>query len=172
MRDDEDEEELNEQETWVSKSEVKRELLELQRLAGRLLELSPGQWSKLGFDQRMLETLEESRRVKGHNALRRHVRRVAKLLREEDSERVAALFRDMDSQHQREIQRFHRLESLRDRLMREDETAMTELLSSCPAADRQRIRQLVRAGKREQERKKPPAAQRKLFNYLKELSSE
>lgn len=169
MHDDEDEEERNGPEDFVSKSEVKRELLALQRLAERLLELSPNQWSRLGFDQRMLETLAESRRVKGNNALRRHVRRVAKLLREEDSAQVAKLFDTIDGQHREETRRFHRLERLRDRLMSGDETAFTELLHDCPIVDRQKILQLIRAGKRELEREKAPASQRKLFKYLQEL---
>lgn len=160
----------NDTEASVSKSEIKRDLLALQKLAERLLELSPSQWEQLSFDRNMMEALQESRRVKGHNAMRRHIRRLGKLLREEDSERIATLFKRIDGRHEEEIRRFHRLEHLRDRLMQGGDAAMTELLQLCPVADRQRIQQFVRAGKRELELEKPPAAQRKLFKYLKELS--
>ena len=159
----------NDTEERVSKSEIKRNLLALQKLAERLLELSPGQWEQLNFDRKMMEALHESQRVKGHNAMRRHIRRLGKLLREEDSERIASLFNSIDSRHEEEVRRFHRLEQLRDRLMQGGADAMTELLRLCPNADRQRIQQFVRAGKRELEQEKPPAAQRKLFKYLKEL---
>ena len=153
----------------VSKSEIKRDLLALQKLAERLIGLSPAQWEQLGFNQPLLEALQESRRVKGHNAMRRHIRRLGKLLREENSDRVVALFKGIDGQHEDEKRRFHRLEILRDRLLHEGEAAVTDLLQLCPAADSQRIRQFIRAGKRELEQEKPPLAQRKLFKYLKEL---
>ncbi|MCP4287502.1 MAG: DUF615 domain-containing protein [Gammaproteobacteria bacterium] len=158
-----------EPEIQVSKSEIKRDMLALQKLAERLVKLTPGQWEQQHFGQKMMAALEESRRVKGHNAMRRHIRRLGKLLREEDSERVVALFRNIDGQHEDEKRRFHRLENWRDRLMHEGETALSELLQRCPDADRQRIQQFIRAGKRELEQEKPPSAQRKLFKYLKEL---
>ena len=77
----------NDTEERVSKSEIKRNLLALQKQAERLLELSPGQWEQLNFDRKMMEALHESQRVKGHNAMRRHIRRLGKLLREEDLSR-------------------------------------------------------------------------------------
>ena len=152
-----------------SKSEVKREMAGLQRLAERLLDVGPGQWRRLGLGPRMLEALEESARIKGNNAQRRHIRRLGKLLREEESERVAAMFADIDNLQREENARFHRIEQWRDRLISDGDAAIDELLTSCPEADRQRLRQLVRAGKREQAEGKPPAAQRKLFRYLREL---
>jgi len=160
---------LHDLDNQVSKSEIKRDMLALQKLAERLVKLTPGQWEQQHFGQKMMAALQESRRVKGHNAMRRHIRRLGKLLREEDSERVVALFRNIDGQHEDEKRRFHRLENWRDRLMNEGETALSELLQRCPDADRQRIQQFIRAGKRELELEKPPSAQRKLFKYLKEI---
>lgn len=156
----------------VSKSQVKRELLALQKLAERLLQLEPGVWAQLHFDQKMSEALQESRRIKGQNAMRRHIRLLGKLLREEDSERIVALLERVDGRHEEENRRLHRLEKLRDRLMLEEGAALTELVQLCPAADRQRIQQFIRAGKRELERGKPPAAGRKLFKYLQQLPLE
>ena len=152
-----------------SKSERKREIAGLQRLAERLLSVGPGQWRTLGFGAKMLEALEESARVKGNNAQRRHIRQLGKLLREEDSERVAELFADIDNLQRTENERFHRIEQWRDRLLRDGDAAVNELVASCPQADRQQLRQLVRAGVRELAEGKPPAAQRKLFRYLREL---
>ena len=162
--------ERSDPEAGISKSETKRNLLTLQKLAERLLELSPSHWEQLGFAPKMMEALQESHRVKGRNALRRHIRHLGKLLRAEDSERIAALLRNIDARREEENSRFHRLENLRDRLMNGGEAALTELLRSCPGADRQRIQQFVRSGRRELEQEKPPIAQRKLFKYLKELS--
>ena len=168
---------MNEEDLWAqpeqpSKSEIKRELAGLQRLAERLLTVGPGQWQSLGFGPKMMEALEESTRVKGNNAMRRHVRRLGKLLRDEDSERVRALFADIDNLQRAENDRFHRLEQWRARLLRGGDAAINELIELCPEADRQQLRQLVRAGAREQEAGKAPVAQRKLFKYLRELPLE
>jgi ribosome-associated protein len=54
--------------------------------------------------------------------------------------------------------------------LQEGDAAINDLLAQCPEADRQQLRQLVRAGVRERQSERPPAAQRKLFKYLRELS--
>ncbi|MCP5418136.1 MAG: DUF615 domain-containing protein [Chromatiaceae bacterium] len=153
----------------VSKSQIKRELLALQQLAERLLELSPEEWGRLGFTPLLLEALQESRRVKGNSAQRRQVRLLGKLLRDEDTAKVKALFENIDGRHTAESRRLHRLEKWRDRLILEGESAINDLVLNCPTADLQRIRQLLHASQRERAGEKPPVAQRKLFKYLKEL---
>ena len=155
-----------------SKSEIKREFHALQQLAERLVKLSPEHWQQFQFGQSMLEALEESRRVKGNNALRRYIRRLGKLLREEDAELVKSLFARMDNEHMADTQRLHTLEHWRERLLTEGDRALEALLEQVPRADRQHLRQLIRAGRRERSGEHPPAAQRKLFRYLRELFPE
>jgi ribosome-associated protein len=116
-----------------------------------------------------MEALEESKRIKGHNAQRRHIRRVAKLLRGEDMENIQQLLDKLDNRHLDDKRRFHQLEQWRERLLQDGDSAVTELLNICPQADSQQIRQLLRSARREQEQSRPPAAARKLFRYLKEL---
>lgn len=153
----------------VSRSQVKREMLALQALAARLMELSPEQWQGLGLGPMTLEALEESRRIKSHNARRRHTRRLGKLLRNEETERVEALFGRLDNAHLEDTRRLHRLEAWRERLLAEGDEALESLLTEAPGADRQRLRQLIRDGRREREAGRAPANQRKLFKYLREL---
>jgi ribosome-associated protein len=160
----------DEDENIVSKSEIKREMLALQDLGERLLTLKPQAWEKLNFSSTMLAALQESTRIKSHNAIRRHVRRLGKLLREEDTDQVQQLFDRMDNKHLEDVQQFHRLERWRDRLMEEGDEALNELLDEYPNADRQQLRQLVRVAQKEQLQGKSPAAQRKIFKYLREIS--
>ena len=155
-----------------SKSEIKRELLVLQKLGERLVGLSPKRWGEFRFGPVMLEALQESRRINSHNAMRRHYRRLGKLLREEDSERVCRLFQRMDNEQLQDTQHFHRLEQWRERLLAQGDDALQALLQVCPDADRQRLRQMVRSARKEREQEQPPAAQRKLFKYLRELDLE
>ena len=152
-----------------SKSAVKREMLALQGLGQRLMESGPRIWDQAELSTKVRDALEESRRLKGNIALRRHVRRLGKLLRGEDAEKVRALFDRIDNAHAQDMGRFHRLERWRDRLIGEGDTALEEMLAVCPDADRQRLRQMIRAARKELEAGKPPAASRKLFKYIREL---
>lgn len=161
--------ENEEQEEAPSRSELKRQMLALQAMGERLLALKESQWETLGFSETMLEALRESKRIKSHNAIRRHVRRLGKLLSKEDIGKVEQLFQHADNQAREERQRFHRLEQWRDRLVQGDENTLSNLLDICPKADRQRLRHLIRNSKKELELHKPPASQRKLFKYLREL---
>jgi ribosome-associated protein len=169
MNEEYDPTDLGDQEE-ISKSQIKRELLELQDLAERLAGLKPEIWNKFSFSETMNSALDESRRIKSRNAMRRHIRRLGKLLRKEDVGQVRDLFQRMDNDHLEDTRRFHRLERWRDRLLEEGDSALKELLDECPNADHQHLRQLVRAGVKERLQGKSPAAQRKLFKYLRELS--
>ena len=158
-----------EEDAAPSRSELKRQMHALQTMGQRLISLKEAQWVALGFSDTLLEALRESKRIKSQNALRRHVRRLGKLLSLEDTARVEQLFQHADTQALKERQRFHRLEQWRDRLVKGDDVTLSNLLDICPKADRQRLRQLIRNSKKELEMQKPPAAQRKLFKYLREL---
>lgn len=153
----------------VSRSQIKRELLELQKIAERLTTMKPGQLAPLPLTPVMRDALEESKRIKSHNAMRRHIRRIAKLLRNEEMDAIHELLNSIDNRHLEENRRFHQLERWRDRLLAEGDGALAELLTACPDADRQHLRQLIRAATKEQQNDKPPASARKIFRYLKEL---
>ena len=164
---------INPEETgWVSKSQIKRELAALQQLGARLVELNAEQWRQLDLNESLLAALEESRRIKGHSAMRRHIRRLGKLLKDENADRVKMLFAQLGEKHLQETHRFHRLERWRERLINECDQAFEDLLQQCPDADRQHLRQLIRTCRKESEQERPPAAQRKLFRYLRELPLE
>ncbi|MDF1529971.1 MAG: ribosome biogenesis factor YjgA [Sedimenticola sp.] len=165
-------EQYEDDELVISRSEIKRQMHALQTLAARLAELKPAQWEQFNFTESMMEALRETLRIKSHNALQRHTKRLAKLLSKEDTEQVELLFSRMDDRALQDSKRFHRIEQWRDRLLTGDDKTLSDLLDICPKADRQHLRQLIRSGKKEQELAKPPAAQRKLFKYLRELDLE
>jgi ribosome-associated protein len=153
----------------ISKSQQKRELLALQKIGDRLMNMTPSQVASFPLGPRLTEALEEARRIKGHSARRRHVRRVAKLLRSEDMDSIQQLLDKLDGEQLEEKRRFHQLERWRERLLQDGDSALTELLQICPQADSQQIRQLLRTARKEQDGARPTAAARKLFRYLKEL---
>lgn len=152
-----------------SKSQLKREALALQALGERLLGLPESRLQRMNLSERLRSALEESRRVKGHSARRRQIRWLGKILAGEDSAQLEALLAQSDAKQQADNQRFHALERWRDRLVEEGDAALPDLLERYPAADRQRLRALIRSAAKEQVAGKPPAAARKLFKYLRQL---
>lgn len=142
----------------------------LQQLGERLCELSPKELDRIPMSESLQEALRESRRIKSLNALRRHYRRLGKLLHREDLDSIRGVLADMDSRHQADVDRFHALEQWRSRLLEEESKAFGDFIEAYPSVDRQRLRQLVLAARREQEQDRPPAAYRKLFKFLREVA--
>ena len=82
---------------------------------------------------------------------------------------VAGLGTDRDKAH-RETAAMHRLETWRDRLLADGDDALAAFIAEYPAADRQRLRQLIRNALAERKADKPPHAFRELFRALREAT--
>ncbi|MBU0500459.1 MAG: DUF615 domain-containing protein [Gammaproteobacteria bacterium] len=152
-----------------NKSAQKREMVALQKLADRLLTFSEQRLAPLGLSERTTQALAEGRRIKALDARRRQQRFLAKLLSGEELEPVDRFLEAIDGRNAASNRHFHELELWRDRLIDEGDEALEGLLEEQPQADRQQLRQLIRAAKRERELERPPAAARKLFKFLRAL---
>ena len=162
----EDDEEI----IYVSKAELKRDMDELKAMGSRLMEMKPSMLDKLPLEERLRKALDESKRITSHNARKRHLGFIGKLMKDQDIEPIKALLDSLDSSSDEHNRRFHQLERWRDRLIAEGQTALTEYLEKYPTADHQHIRQLIRNAQKEARLEKPPAASRKLFKYLREVA--
>lgn len=145
-------------------------MLALQKLGERLTRESPGVISRMPLSDEMLAALAETKRIKSHNALRRHYRRLGKLLRQEEVRAIERIIDEIDNRHQAGVARFHALERWRDRLLDGGSVAFGAFLAEYPTADRQHLRQLIQAVQQERQQDQPPAAYRKLFKYLRDLA--
>lgn len=161
---------LEEDDNWVSRSQLKREAQDLQSLAQSLVALKPEQLAKVPLDTQTLRSVEEAARIKPRSgAMKRQIQYIGKLLRNLETDPIFAALERMDTTSAAYNQIFHRLERWRDRLIAEDSEIIPTLLAEYPEADLQHIRQLVRNAQREVKQQKPPASARKLFKYLREL---
>ena len=152
-----------------SKSQIKREFAELQVLAGQLVALKPGQISGFSFSPAMLDALEEHTRIKNRTAQQRHIRRIGKLLADEDIAAIQRTLERMDPNHPEKRRRLELLEQWRERLIDEGDTALNELAKIYPDLDRHYLRQLVRSAQKERVEEKHPSAAKKIFSYIKSL---
>ncbi|XQA68250.1 ribosome biogenesis factor YjgA [Xanthomonas sacchari] len=155
-----------------SRSQQRREALEVLSLGEKLVALTPAQLAKLPVPESLLPHIAETKRITSHIAHKRQLAFLAKQMRREDEAVLEAIREAMDvnsDSARREVAAMHRVEDWRERLLAEGDTALAELLAEHPDADRQRLRQLVRNAKDERLKNKPPHAYRALFRELREL---
>lgn len=150
-----------------SKSQIKREKLALQALAERLAAMPRAELERLKLSEATWAALDETPRIKDLRARKRHWKRIANLLQREDMEAVHALMDASEERERARTARHHQLERWRERLLGEDEEALADFIDACPGVDRQQLRALVRAARRDAERGRPESA-RKLFRFLRE----
>ncbi|MDP0589313.1 MAG: ribosome biogenesis factor YjgA [Candidatus Endonucleobacter bathymodioli] len=153
---------------YISKSEIKREKQALKDMGARLMKIKPSLLEKLPLNERLKEALDESKRITSHNARKRHLSFIGKLMQGQDTGPITELLNQLDSSSNEYNRRFHQLERWRDRLISNDKIALSEYLSNYPCADHQHIRQLVRNASKEAEQGKTSKDARKLFKYLRE----
>jgi ribosome-associated protein len=169
MRDDESEIDTDSDE--VSRSQKRREALDVLKLAHALAELSEAQLARVPLSDELREEVLRTRAVTQQIARKRQIQFLAKQLRrrEDELEPIRAMLEHDRDHARRATALVHRVEAWRERLIAEGDDALTELLQHFPQSDRQHLRQLARQARVEREAAKPPHAQRELFRVLREM---
>ncbi|AVY67449.1 ribosome biogenesis factor YjgA [Xanthomonas translucens] len=155
-----------------SRSQQRRAALDVLSLGEKLVALTPAQLAKLPVPESLIPHIEESKRITSHIAHKRQLAFLAKQMRREDDATLDAIREAMDANSdgaRREVAAIHRVEGWRARLLADGDSALSELLTEHPEAERQRLRQLIRNAKEERLKNKPPHAYRELFRELREL---
>jgi len=155
-----------------SRSEQRREALDIRSLGEKLVALAPAHLAKLPIPEELLEHIYDTQRITSHIAHKRQLQFLAKHMRREDDETLDAIKRSLEHDRadaRRETAHLHRLEALRDKLIEGGDAALAELIDDHPQADRQHLRQLARNAKEERLHNKPLHAFRELFRELKQL---
>ncbi|MDG2472800.1 MAG: ribosome biogenesis factor YjgA [Pseudomonadales bacterium] len=165
----------NDQDALISKSQLKREMHHLQDLGKALIDLKAEEIEKLSITEVLIDALNEAKRIKHREGLRRQMQFIGKLMRKEPTEtieKIEAYFDKLRNQHQNNTQHLHLIEQWRDRLLNKENSEIEALVAQYPNADRQWLRQMVRQSWHETDKNKPPAAARKLFIYIRELIND
>ena len=160
---------IDQEEELKSKTQIKNEMLALQALGRKIVELSKSQRARLPLDENMLTALALADKIKGkHDALNRHVQHIGKILREADIEGIHKVLDILANKHQQETMKFHHLEELRDKLIAGNNDDVEALLSKCPNMERQKLKQLIRQAAKEVKAQKLSTNYRDLFKYIRE----
>ena len=156
----------------ISRSENRRQALEVLALGEQLVGLTPAQLAKLPIPEDLMPHIEYTKRITSHGARKRQLAFLAKQMRRESDETLQAIRDVLDASSEvsrREVAQMHRVEQWRERLLSQGDAALAELIAQFPDADRQQLRTLVRNALAEKARNKPPRAFRELFQVLREL---
>jgi ribosome-associated protein len=164
----------DEEDFGPSRSERRRNALDMLKLAGQLMDLPPSRIPKLKLPDDIVDEIGRTRKITAHIARKRQLAYLAKQMRRHGDEAFvdarAALGEDRDRQRQ-EAAHMHRLEAAREKLLTGGDDALGELFDKHPHLDRQHVRSIVRQARSERDANKPLHAFREIYRLLKELEA-
>ena len=168
----------------ASKTDLKRESAELQKLGEALLELRQDAMQQLVAQEQIPEALNEAvreaKKITNFEGKRRQMQFVGKLMRKLSEESIEVVKDTLNEQRMgstKDTLALHLAESWRDRLLAED-TALQAWMNEYPSTDSQQLRALVRQARKDDVTSKADIAKgllprqsrayREIFQLIKE----
>ncbi len=155
-----------------SKSQRKREMLALQSLGERLVELREEQIRKIEIPDDLREAVLFARNLKKGEALRRQLQYIGTLMRDVEPEPLRKALDEISRGLMMDRQLFQKIEKWRDDLVDGNDEILQEILVEFPHADSNRLRQCILSARKEKAANQPPKSSRALFRYLRDLSMQ
>jgi ribosome-associated protein len=152
----------------VSRTKKKHQVEELQRLGAALVGLPAAQLDALALPAQLVAAVRTAQSITSHEARRRQVQFIGKVMRKIDPEPVRAVVAAMANHSAAARAGQKRLEHWRERLIADD-AALTEFASEHPGTELQEMRTLIRNARKEIAANRPPRAQREMFRVLRGL---
>lgn len=134
-----------------SRTELKKESLELQKLGEALLTLRADLMARLDLPEKLLTTLDDLKKITNFEGRRRQVQFVGKLMRQLEPETLQAVRDTLEEQHHGSAQQtlaLHAAEKWRDDMIAGD-AAVHDWLQAHPDTDSQQLRALVRQARKD-----------------------
>jgi ribosome-associated protein len=146
----------------ATRTDLKRESTEVQKLGEDLLTLRTELLTRLNLPEKLVEAIAESKRISNFEGKRRQMQFIGKLMRKLEPEAHEAIRTALVEQHTPsalETQTLHQAEMWRDRLLADDD-ALGQWITLSPATDSQQLRALVRQARKDAVPERPGEAQR------------
>ena len=148
-----------------SKTQSKKEMHALQTLGQQLVDLSRDQLARVDLPEELREAIAFAHKVTSHEARRRHLQYIGKLMRQVDADEIRAAIGRATGESRAAVALMHFAERWRDRLLADDD-ALTAFMAERPGADVQWLRAAIRAARREHAAGQPPKHARELYRWL------
>ncbi len=153
-----------------SKTQLKKEMHELQDLGEALVALPDERVAALALPESLLSALQEFKRTRSHEGRRRQMQFIGKLMRRTDPEPIRQAVAAMRLGQAKDALTLHQAEQWRSRMIEGDD-ALTSWTAEFPASDVQRLRSLIRAARKDAAaapEQRSGRAYRELFQFIKQ----
>ena len=145
-----------------SRTDLKRESTELQKLGEALLTLRSDLLERLELSDKFKDAIADAKRITNFEGKRRQMQYIGKLMRLLEPQVVETVRAALDEQangSNADKVLLHQAETWRDRLI-DDEDAAAQWISLNPSTDVQQLRALIRQARKDAKPEKPGAAVR------------
>ncbi|HPH12660.1 MAG TPA: ribosome biogenesis factor YjgA [Burkholderiaceae bacterium] len=145
-----------------SRTDLKKESDELQKLGVALLDLRADLMARAALPDKLAEAIAEAKRITNFEGKRRQMQFIGKLMRQLEPEQLDNVRNALSEQQNgsaSEKLALHLSETWRDRLIAEED-AFGEWIIKCPRTDSQQLRALIRQARKDAKPEKPGAAPR------------
>lgn len=153
-----------------SKTRRKQASHDVQSLGEALVDFPDARLESLALGEPLLDAVRACRRIRAHEARRRQMQLIGKLMRAIDVEPVRQAVAEMQLGGARDSLALHRAERWRAELLADDE-ATTRFAAGHAGADLQQLRALVRNARKDASKapeQRSGRAYRELFRFIRE----
>ncbi len=162
---------MDDEDDFISRTKRKNAATALQVVGKELVALSVEQIRRLELPENLREAVLECKKFNKHEAIRRQMQYIGKMMRDIDSAPILAQLMQIKAPSSRDNALFHLAEKWRLQLL-EDPDAAARFASDYPDANLGRLRALIGAAQSEREAKRAPKHFRELFHFVNALVQE
>ncbi len=151
-----------------SKTQRKKDAHALNALGEALVQLNADKLAQLPLSPALKQAITEAKTLKSFGAIKRHTAWIGKLIRKENGgESLIEAYARLQETDATQGVFFHAVEQWRERLIHDENEALTEFISNYPQVDIQRLRQLIKKAQQELLLEKRTGAGLALFRYIR-----
>ena len=154
-----------EEDDFISKTRRKRQMSELQDLGAELVKLSPEQLARIEMPEMLREAVLDCRRITKHEARRRQMQYIGRIMRDVDAGPIAEQVAAMHAPSNATTALFHLAEKWRDDILADSE-AVARFVHEFPEADPHLLRTFAEKARAERASGSPPKHYRQMFHAL------
>ena len=162
---------MEEHDEFISKTRRKKDATALQDVGKALVNLSREQLARIDMPELLREAVLDCKRFTKHEAIRRQMQYIGKLMRNVDTARMVEQLAAFEAPSKRQTALFHVAEKWRDDLMT-DPAAMERFEREFPHANAKRVRALLEAARAERAQHLVPKHLRELFHAVNAVVQE
>lgn len=162
---------MEDDDEFISKTQRKRQMTELQDIGAALVRLSPEQLARLELPEALREAVLQCKRLTKHEAIRRQKQYIGRLMRDVDAGPIVDQLTALEAPTRKQTALLHLAEKWRDEMLH-DAQAVERFAREFPHVDLPRLRALAASAGEERRAKRAPKHFRELFHLINNVIQE